>query len=547
MKAEIAIYVSKCLTYAKVKDVYQKPSGLLVQPVIPIWKWENILMDFVTKLPKTVTGQDTIWVIVDRFTKSAHFLPMKETDSMEKLTRQYLKEVVSRHGVPVLIISDRDGRFTSQFWQSLQNAPGTQLDMSMTVTSESFVIQDWSIGESSTSGTSSTYGFTLSVFRRFESVPTVVLLERHVSSAAYDAMIPTVSPVPAPSAFVTPAIDIISPIDAPPDVLTARKRQGPLLSHRLTLRYTPYHSSSYDFTSDSLPDSPFDSSSDSPSDHSLSDHSLSDHPLEDNIEEDIDAGVPADIEARTNVGISTETYEGIGLDVKPSREDFPDLVSVNGSLEVMQLGLDAAMQQLYDHMKEIPVDKITSIEIGQRQLEVDSVIASAERDGLSSCVMVLERSNMRLRETLRMESVRADRIRRHLVFVEDELRLICRSRYYERMKFRRFETFNMTITCSGMTLVAIEEIIAQRVIEALAAQEANRAARLEAKNQSQNSDEGNNNGNGNGGRNENNRNGNPSGGAGKDAPVARVCTYKYFLNCQPHNFSGTEGVIGLAR
>ncbi|GJU29730.1 putative reverse transcriptase domain-containing protein [Tanacetum coccineum] len=87
-------------------------------------------MDFVTKLPKMSTGQDTIWVIVDRLTKSAHFLPMKEKNSMNKLTRQYLKEVVTRHGVPVLIISDRDGRFTSQFWQSLQNALGTQLDMS---------------------------------------------------------------------------------------------------------------------------------------------------------------------------------------------------------------------------------------------------------------------------------------------------------------------------------------------------------------------------------------------------------------------------------
>ncbi|GJY31110.1 putative reverse transcriptase domain-containing protein [Tanacetum coccineum] len=112
MKAEIATYVGKCLTCAKVKAEYQKPSGLLVQPVIPVWKWENITMDFVTKLPKTSTGQDTVWVIVDRLTKSAHFLPMKENDSMEKLTRLYLKEVVSKHGVPVSIISDRDGRFT---------------------------------------------------------------------------------------------------------------------------------------------------------------------------------------------------------------------------------------------------------------------------------------------------------------------------------------------------------------------------------------------------------------------------------------------------
>ncbi|GJR19701.1 putative reverse transcriptase domain-containing protein [Tanacetum coccineum] len=130
MKAEIATYVRKCMTCAKVKAEYQKPSGLLVQPKIPKWKWENITMDFMTKLPKTESGQDMIWVIVDRLTKSAHFLPAKENDSMEKLTRQYLKEVVSRHGVPVSIISDRDGRFVSQFWQSLQEAFGTQLDMS---------------------------------------------------------------------------------------------------------------------------------------------------------------------------------------------------------------------------------------------------------------------------------------------------------------------------------------------------------------------------------------------------------------------------------
>ncbi|GJU96632.1 putative reverse transcriptase domain-containing protein [Tanacetum coccineum] len=98
MKAKITTYVSKCLTCTKVKVECQKPYGLLVQPVIPIWKWENITMNFITKLPKTSTGQDTIWVIVDRLTKSTHFLPMKETDTMEKLTRQYLKEVVSRHG-----------------------------------------------------------------------------------------------------------------------------------------------------------------------------------------------------------------------------------------------------------------------------------------------------------------------------------------------------------------------------------------------------------------------------------------------------------------
>ncbi|GJU64729.1 putative reverse transcriptase domain-containing protein [Tanacetum coccineum] len=82
MKAKIATHVSKCLTCAKVKIEYQKPSGLLVQLEIPQWKCENITMDFMTKLPKTAIDQDTIWVIVDRLTKSAHFLPMREYDTL---------------------------------------------------------------------------------------------------------------------------------------------------------------------------------------------------------------------------------------------------------------------------------------------------------------------------------------------------------------------------------------------------------------------------------------------------------------------------------
>ncbi|GKB66721.1 putative reverse transcriptase domain-containing protein [Tanacetum coccineum] len=93
MKADISTYVSKCLTCLRVKSEHQKPSGLLVQPTIPQCKWENITMDFVTKLSRTQSGNDTIWVIVDRLTKSAHFLPMKETDPMDKLARLYLKEV----------------------------------------------------------------------------------------------------------------------------------------------------------------------------------------------------------------------------------------------------------------------------------------------------------------------------------------------------------------------------------------------------------------------------------------------------------------------
>nr|GFA13511.1 putative reverse transcriptase domain-containing protein [Tanacetum cinerariifolium] len=89
--------------------------GMLVQPKIPDWKWDNITMDFVTKLPKSSQGYDTIWVIVDRLTKSAIFTSIRETEPTDKLARIYLKEVVTRHGIPVSIISDRDPRYVGPF------------------------------------------------------------------------------------------------------------------------------------------------------------------------------------------------------------------------------------------------------------------------------------------------------------------------------------------------------------------------------------------------------------------------------------------------
>ncbi|GJX81787.1 putative reverse transcriptase domain-containing protein [Tanacetum coccineum] len=120
MKAEIATYVSKCMTCAKVKAEYQKPSGLLVQPKIPEWKWENITMDFVTKLPKTASGQDMIWVIVDRLTKSAHFLPAKKLLNVE-LTQRNTERSGVRHGV-LFRSSPIAWRFVVPILQSLQEA-----------------------------------------------------------------------------------------------------------------------------------------------------------------------------------------------------------------------------------------------------------------------------------------------------------------------------------------------------------------------------------------------------------------------------------------
>ncbi|GJT31064.1 putative reverse transcriptase domain-containing protein [Tanacetum coccineum] len=133
-KSKYSVHLGADKMYYDLRDRYwwprMKKDIAEYQPEIPVWKWEGIAMDFVTKLPRTSSGHDTIWVIVDRLTKSAHFLPMREDYKMERLARLYLNEIVARHGVPISIISDRDSRFTSRFWQSMQEALGTRLDMS---------------------------------------------------------------------------------------------------------------------------------------------------------------------------------------------------------------------------------------------------------------------------------------------------------------------------------------------------------------------------------------------------------------------------------
>ena len=130
MKRDISEFVTKCLVCQRVKAEHQVPSGLL-QPIrIPEWKWDRITMDFVVGLPLTGRKHDSVWVIVDKLTKSAHFLPVRTDYSLDKLAELYIKEIVRLHGIPISIISDRDPRFTSRFWGKLQEAMGTRLNFS---------------------------------------------------------------------------------------------------------------------------------------------------------------------------------------------------------------------------------------------------------------------------------------------------------------------------------------------------------------------------------------------------------------------------------
>ena len=130
MKRDIIGYVERCFTCQQVKAKHQQLAGLLQPLEIPEWKWDQVTIDFVTGLPRTSNNHDSVWVVVDRLTKSAHFIPVRVTYSMDQLAELYVKEIVRLHGVPQSIVSDRDSRFTSKFGKSLQRALGTSLKFS---------------------------------------------------------------------------------------------------------------------------------------------------------------------------------------------------------------------------------------------------------------------------------------------------------------------------------------------------------------------------------------------------------------------------------
>jgi IS30 family transposase len=130
MKRDIAEYVTLCDTCQRVKVEHQRPAGLLQPLKFPEWKWKEIGMDFIVVLPRTQAGYDSIWVIVDRHTKVAHFIPIKTTYSGAKLAELYMSRIVCLHGVPKKVVSDRRSQFTSKFWEKLHESMDTKLNFS---------------------------------------------------------------------------------------------------------------------------------------------------------------------------------------------------------------------------------------------------------------------------------------------------------------------------------------------------------------------------------------------------------------------------------
>jgi hypothetical protein len=130
MKKDVAAHIALCDVCQRVKAEYQRPAGLLQPLKVPEWKWEEIGMDFIVGLPRTRDGYDSIWVIVDRLTKVAHFIPVKTTYTGVKLAELYNSRIVCLYGVPKKIVSDRGTQFTSRFWQKLHESLDTKLNFS---------------------------------------------------------------------------------------------------------------------------------------------------------------------------------------------------------------------------------------------------------------------------------------------------------------------------------------------------------------------------------------------------------------------------------
>jgi hypothetical protein len=127
MKKDVVDYIARCMECQRVKVDHRHPTGLLQPLPIPEKKWEVITIDFITKLPRTKRQHDSIMVVVEKLTKAAHFVPVKTTHIIDNIADIFMREIARLHGIPRTIVSDRDTKFTSNFWKGLFKGFGTNL------------------------------------------------------------------------------------------------------------------------------------------------------------------------------------------------------------------------------------------------------------------------------------------------------------------------------------------------------------------------------------------------------------------------------------
>ncbi|GJQ96086.1 putative reverse transcriptase domain-containing protein [Tanacetum coccineum] len=263
-------------------------------------------------------------------------------------------------------------------------------------------------------------------------------------------------------------------------------------------------------------------------------------------EDSIDMGVEI---AASDVREDDEEFEA-EASAADTREIVVDPLAIGDSSESSRGGIPDLEDTIYDivhYMSEVRIDRITEIETTQRQLETSQLVASRERASLVERIGSLRLEYLKVRAMLSIERDRIDSLCWHMALSQEEFCQVRRDRDDTRRRLRRLESHHLLQY--GLPEASEEYSLNRRVKEALAAYEATRAANaLEAENQSQNGSDGDNGNGGNGnGENGNGGNGNPNENGRGDRPVARECTYQDFMKCQPLNFKGTEGVVGLIR
>ncbi|GJT25149.1 putative reverse transcriptase domain-containing protein [Tanacetum coccineum] len=708
MKAESATYVSKCLTCAKDKAEYQKPSSLLVQPVIPVWKWENITMDFVTKLPKTSIGQDTIWAEVEDAQLTGSEIVHETTEKIIQIkkciqaARDRQKRYADRRRKPlefevgdkVMLKMSPVGMlaYRLELLEQLSQVHSTfhvsnvkkcfldeplaipldeiQIDDKLHFIKEQVEIMDrkvkrlkqshipivkerhasghvfrlgpvWgcdslvsrakvienqvmtiSVISISSDSSEDSVGTPAGRVILFGTIPTTIPDTTPViippTTQTDTTVIPTETPIIAPTIPPSPdytpvspdysstsdsesdpskdpSLDHIPPLpatspflssdddttdsdspDTPPStthvpgqpiphgrpyryhlngpihMMTARKRVGPLPTHRLAVRHSTDYSSS-DSSSEASSDFHLDASSDSSSRHSLSDHSSPDLPS-------TSAGPSS--KRRRSPMTSVPALPLVSRALSPVRANLiPSPKRVGDSGYSADVEVDPRETSLRDDVivrgnEEPHLEQDMDPEI---QAEIDECFAYADalRDRGIDARVVVEAVDREESETGARGpvEVRVERVT-HPVMLEDIPKPAQEGAVevtYETLGDLVQRKMPNTRSGASMTHEGVEKLVTRRVAEEVEAREAART--LEPLNKNGDEQEGENGGNGNGGNgnggNGENGNGNRNGNHGMNyggfMPVARECTFQDFLKCKPHNFSGTEGVVGLTR
>ncbi|GJZ36699.1 reverse transcriptase domain-containing protein [Tanacetum coccineum] len=380
MKAIIVEYVGKCLTCSKVKAECQKLSGLLVQPEIPMWRWERITMDFITKLPKTSNGHDTIWVIVDRLTKSAHFIPTREADSMETLTSYH----ASIKAAPFEALYGRKCR-SPVCWAEVGDVQLTGPEIIHETTEKIVQIRQ-----------------RLQAARdRQRSYANI--RRKPLEFQVGDRVMLKVSP--------RKDVEVDPKETSLRDDVIVRGSDEPHLEQDIDPEIQAEIDECIAYAD-----------------------ALKDRGIDARVVVEVVDREESETGARGPVKVSVER---VTHHVIP--EDTPEPAQEERAVECTYETSRSLVKRFHDHTEAIPVHRVQVIEGVQREQGRRIVGVKSAFTALTERIALLERDNRRLKGTVSVESQRVDRLQRGMSRMQRELRQMRRLRFYDRVRVGRFE------------------------------------------------------------------------------------------------------------